>query len=175
MIKIVENTLRDGSYLIDFQFDRNHTADISRGLASLGFEYIEVGHGLGLGAWNKPALGLSKENDSNYIRAAKEAAPEAKIGVFFIPGIGTKEDIDTAIDDGIGFIRVGTNIDTFEKAHDFADYAKQKGLIVAVNLMKSYGVKSYEFTQIATEIDQWQIADAIYLVDSAGCMTPDEV
>lgn len=175
MIKIVENTLRDGSYLIDFQFDKEQTAAITAGLAGLGFEYIEVGHGLGLGAWNNPKAGLAKQSDTEYIQAAKKAAPDAKVGVFFIPGIGTKEDIDKAIDSGISFIRIGNNVDGFERAHDFAVYAKSKGLEVAVNLMKSYGVKSYEFTKIAQEIDRWQVADAIYLVDSAGCMIPEEV
>ncbi|MFY9159883.1 hypothetical protein [Aquirufa ecclesiirivi] len=175
MIKIVENTLRDGSYLIDFQFDKTQTANIVSGISKLGFEYIEVGHGLGLGAWNNVQAGLAKEDDITYIRSAKEAAPFAKIGAFFVPGIGTKEDIDQAYDNGLDFLRVGNNIDSFEKAHDFALYAKSKGMEVAINLMKSYGVKSYEFTKIAQEIDAWQIADVIYLVDSAGCMMPNEV
>lgn len=175
MLNIVENTLRDGSYVIDFQFDKNQTADITKGLHSLGFDFIEVGHGLGLGAWNNPNAGLSKENDETYIRAAKQAAPNASIGVFFIPGIGNKDDMGKAIENGIDFIRIGNNIDTFRNARTFAEYAKSKGLFVAINLMKSYGVKSYEFTKIAKEIDSWQLADVIYLVDSAGCMMPDEV
>jgi 4-hydroxy-2-oxovalerate aldolase len=175
MLTIVENTLRDGSYVIDFQFDKSQTADITKGLAHLGFEFIEVGHGLGLGAWNKPETGLAKESDEAYIRAAKLAAPKAKIGVFFIPGIGTKDDISRAIDSGIDFIRIGNNIDTFERMHNYAEYAKSKGLWVAVNLMKSYGAKSYEFEKISREIDRWALADAIYLIDSAGCMMPNEV
>jgi 4-hydroxy-2-oxovalerate aldolase len=175
MIHIIENTLRDGSYVIDFQFDRKQTAEITRGLAALGFEYIEVGHGLGLGAWNNPKAGLSRENDETYISAAIEAAPDAKIGVFFIPGIGTMEDMDKAIDLGIRFIRIGSNVDTFRNTEKFADHARKAGLTVAVNLMKSYAVKSYEFTTIAREIDRWNLVDAIYLVDSAGCMMPDEV
>jgi len=175
MITIVENTLRDGSYAIDFQFDKNQTAEITSGLYSLGFSYIEVGHGLGLGAWNNIQVGLSKENDETYIKAAKFAAPNAHIGVFFIPGIGSKNDIDLAIDNGINFIRIGSNVDTFRNTLQFAEYAKGKGLIVAINLMKSYAVKSYEFTTIAKEIDTWDVADVIYLVDSAGCMLPDEV
>ncbi|WP_291726760.1 hypothetical protein [Bernardetia sp.] len=175
MINIVENTLRDGSYVIDFQFDRFQTARITKGLYDLGFEYIEVGHGLGLGAWNNPKTGLSKEDDQTYVRAAKEAAPNAKIGTFFIPNIGTKEDIDKAVDAGISFIRIGNNVDYFERIREYAEYAKKKGLIVGVNLMKSYGVKSYEFTKIVQEIDKWQTSDAIYLVDSAGCMMPHEV
>lgn len=175
LINIIENTLRDGSYVIDFQFDRKQTKTITKGLYELGFKFIEVGHGLGLGAWNKKNIGLSKENDDIYIQSAREAAPNANIGVFFIPGIGSLDDIDRAIDNGINFIRIGSNVDTFKNTEIFARNAKKRGVTVAINLMKSYGVKPYEFTTIAEEIDKWGIADVIYLVDSAGCMMPQQV
>ncbi|MBC7451628.1 MAG: 4-hydroxy-2-oxovalerate aldolase [Cytophagales bacterium] len=175
MINIVENTLRDGSYVIDFQFNSKQTEDISSGLSKLGFKLIEVGHGLGLGAWNNPKAGLSRENDETYIRSAIQGAPNAEIGVFFIPGIGTIEDMDKAIDLGIKFIRIGSNVDTYANTLKFAEHAKKRGMLVAINLMKSYGVKSYEFTTIAKDIDTWKLADAIYLVDSAGCMMPQDV
>lgn len=175
MIHFVENTLRDGSYVIDFQFNGKQTYQITKGLHELGFQNIEVGHGLGLGAWNQPKIGLAKENDRTYIQSAKKAAPSADIVAFFIPGIGTEADIDIAVEEGLSFLRVGTNVDTFEKAYHYAAYAKRKGLKVAINLMKSYGVKSYEFTQIAQKIEKWGVADVIYLVDSAGCMLPHEV
>ncbi len=175
MITIIENTLRDGSYVIDFQFDEIQTYNITKGLSDLGFDFIEVGHGLGLGAWNKPECGLAKENDEVYIMAALKAAPNSNIGVFFIPGIGTIEELERAIDLGISFVRIGCNVDSFKKMHSFAEYAKKRGIFVAGNLMKSYAVKSYEFTQIAKEINQWGFVDVVYLVDSAGCMTPNEV
>jgi len=175
LINIVENTLRDGSYVIDFQFDKYQTSNITKRLSELGFNMIEVGHGLGLGAWNNPLAGLSKENDAAYISAAVEAAPNAKVGVFFIPGIGTLDDMDKAIDLGIKFIRIGSNVDTYNNTLKFVEHAKKRGLFIAVNLMKSYGVKSYEFTKIVKDIDTWGIADVVYLVDSAGCMLPNEV
>src|SRR5687768_11796614 len=108
MINIVENTLRDGSYVVDFQFTSQNTYDITKGLRDLGFKMIEVGHGLGLGAWNNPKAGLSKQTDEEYIRAAREAAKNAAIGVFFIPGIGTHDDILKAKNAGIDFIRIGS-------------------------------------------------------------------
>ena len=175
MINIVENTLRDGSYVVDFQFTSKNTYDLTKGLADLGFKMIEIGHGLGLGAWNNPKAGLSKENDEEYIKAARKAAPNASIGVFFIPGVGTKDDIYKAKEAGIDFIRIGSNIDNFKITREYLDYSKQLGLFSAINLMKSYAVKSYEFTKIVQEIDRWQLADVIYLVDSAGCMMPEEV
>jgi 4-hydroxy-2-oxovalerate aldolase len=175
VINIVENTLRDGSYVVDFQFTSKNTYDLTKGLDDLGFKMIEVGHGLGLGAWNNPKAGLSKENDEGYIQAAREAAKNATIGVFFIPGIGTNDDILKAKDAGIDFIRIGSNIDNFRVTRNSLQYAKKLGLFSAINLMKSYAVKSYEFTKIVQEIDSWQAADVIYLVDSAGCMMPEEV
>lgn len=175
MISIIENTLRDGSYTLDFQMTKEHTRDITKGLSSVGFKMIEVGHGLGLGAYNNPKTGLSKENDTDYILSAKEVAGDAKISAFFIPGIGTKEDIKNAADLGLDIIRIGINVNEFEKSREYAEYAKSLGLFVGINMMKSYAVKSYEFSKIAAEIDSWNIAEVIYLVDSAGCMTPDEV
>lgn len=175
MIKIIENTLRDGSYLVDFNIDKDQTSNISGGLSRLGFDFIEVGHGLGLGAYNNIKCGLSKEDDFTYITSAVQVSPNSSIGVFFIPGIGTFEDIDLAISAGIKFIRIGINVDIYKEAKKYIDYAKKKGLFVAINLMKSYGVKSYEFMSIAKNISSWKNVDVIYLVDSAGCMMPDEV
>jgi 4-hydroxy-2-oxovalerate aldolase len=175
MINIVENTLRDGSYAVDFQFTSKNTFDLVKGLEELGFQYIEIGHGLGLGAWKNPKAGLARESDEEYIQSAKKAVKESLIGVFFIPGIGTKDDILKAKEKGIDFIRIGNNIDDFSKIRPYAEYAKSLGLMVCVNLMKSYAVKSYEFARIVSEIDKWQVADVIYLVDSAGGMLPNEV
>ena len=175
MINIIENTLRDGSYVLDFQFTKDQTQSITGGLDDLGFGYIEVGHGLGLGAWNKPHCGLSAENDDTYISAAKAVAPNAKIVAFFIPGIGNEDDIRKAKDNGLDFIRLGTNINTFDKTLPFAKLGKELGLKVAVNLMKSYSVKPYEYSKIVQQIDSWGLADVIYLVDSAGCMMPHEI
>src|SRR5687767_14176120 len=135
MITIVENTLRDGSYVVDFQFTSRNTFDITNGLARLGFKMIEVGHGLGLGAWNNPKAGLSKENDEEYIRAARKAADgNAQIGVFFIPGLGTKDDMKRAKDAGVDFLRIGANIDSFRVTKEYLGYAKELGLFSCINL-----------------------------------------
>lgn len=175
MINIIENTLRDGSYVIDFQFTKEQTEAVVSGLDALNFNFIEVGHGLGLGAWNNPKCGLAAESDEVYITSAKNASSNAQIVAFFIPGIGKKEDIIKAKEYGLDFIRIGVNIDEFRTVKPFAELSKSQGLQVAINLMKSYSMKSYEFSKVVQEIDSWGLADVIYLVDSAGCMTPNEI
>lgn len=52
-IKILDTTLRDGSNAINFQFDRELTQKILSDLEKGGIEWIEMGHGLGLGATKK--------------------------------------------------------------------------------------------------------------------------
>lgn len=175
MVTILENTVRDGSYVVDFQFSVEQSNSIVSGLANHGFKLIEIGHGLGLGVSRHPSIRCAKETDAAYIKGAKQVAGTSKIGVFFIPGIGKLDDIRNAKDCGIDFIRIGANVDCYSEMLEAAQLAKQLDLWVGLNLMKSYAVKSYEFLQIARAIDRWQVGDAIYLVDSAGCMTPEEV
>jgi 4-hydroxy-2-oxovalerate aldolase len=175
MVTIIENTIRDGSYTVNFQLSAVESNLIVKGLDELAFEYIEVGHGLGLGAGKSAATGLAKETDETYIKGAKSVVTNSKVGVFYIPGIGCLDDIHMASDLGVDFIRIGVNIDRYSDMFTAAKLVKEKGLWLGLNLMKSYAVKSYEFLKIVKEIDSWGLADAIYLVDSAGGMRPDEV
>ena len=92
---ILDVTLRDGSYLIDFQFTAEDTATIAAALESIGFRWIEVGHGLGLNA-SQSGKGMAAATDEEYMEAAAQALEHAKWGMFFIPGIGREEDIRLA-------------------------------------------------------------------------------
>jgi len=93
MVTIIENTVRDGSYAVNFQLSQAESNFIIKGLDKLGFEYIEVGHGLGLGAGKSTHTGLAKETDETYIKGAKSVVTNSKVGVFYIPGIGKLDDI----------------------------------------------------------------------------------
>src|SRR3984893_9610352 len=73
-VEILECTLRDGSYAVDFKFTENDTAILAGVLGRLGFRWIEVGHGVGLGAM-KAGKGAMPATDERLIEAAKRAAP----------------------------------------------------------------------------------------------------
>src|ERR1700752_3724143 len=99
---ILEVTLRDGSYLIDFQFTAEDTATIAAALEGIGFRWIEIGHGLGLNA-SQAGKGMAAATDEEYLDAASQAIEHAKWGMFFIPGIGREEDIRIAASYGMSF------------------------------------------------------------------------
>ncbi len=170
---ILEVTLRDGSYLIDFQFTAEDTATTAAALESIGFRWIEVGHGLGLNA-SQAGKGMAAATDEEYMEAAAQALDHAKWGMFFIPGIGREEDIRLAASFGMGFLRIGTNVTEAAQAEPYIALAKELGLIVSYNAMKSYAVSPAEFGAVVAKVNSWG-ADIACLVDSAGSMDPDSV
>ena len=171
---LLDCTLRDGGYAVNFQFTKRDTARLCAAIEQAGIDYIEIGHGLGLGA-SGARYGVAFESDEDYMTAAAENVKRAKWGTFFIPGVGSAEDITKALDFGMGFLRIGSEVENWREMQPFAYQAKAAGLIVCANLMKTYSVDPQQAASVAKEINRWGTCDAIYVVDSAGCMMPEDV
>lgn len=171
--QILDTTIRDGSYAVDFKFTCSDVKDIVSRLVKLGIEYIEIGHGLGLNA-SSPERGESLFSDTEYIKAAKSCSENSKLGVFCIPGIARIEDLVQAKENGISFIRIGVTVEDFDSAIEYISAAKNIGLTVMVNFMKSYAVSPEEFAEAAYSAHKMG-AECVYLVDSAGCMLPEDI
>lgn len=172
-IKIMDVTLRDGSYANNFQFSLAQQRIISTSLEELGLEYIEIGHGMGLSA-SSPQNGVALHTDEEYLEMAQKTLKKAKYGMFCIPGIASLEDVEKAAKYGASFIRIGTNVTEVEKAEPYIKKAKELGMIVMSNYMKVYA-KSPSFVAEQVKKSESYGADYVYIVDSAGCMLPDEI
>ena len=167
--KIMDVTLRDGSYAINFQFSDADTRNITRDLSNAGIRYVEIGHGMGLRA-SSEKNGLSLCSDEEYLEAAQEAAGDAKYGMFCIPGNADVKDLSILKKYGASFVRIGTNVNEVEKSEKYIKYAKDLGLEVFANYMKSYCATPEQF-QKDVELSSSYGADCVYIVDSAGSMT----
>lgn len=170
---IIDNTIRDGSYAVDFKFSLKDVKIIASKLSKLGLEYIEVGHGMGLNA-SSDKYGIALESDVDYIKTAIKAAPDSKIGIFCIPGIAKLKDVESAIKNGISFIRIGTTVDQLENVKPFIKYAHSKCIEVFVNFMKTYTYLPDDFGKGAAKVEHYG-ADGVYIVDSAGMMMPEDI
>jgi 4-hydroxy 2-oxovalerate aldolase len=172
-VNVLDNTLRDGSYAVDFSFTATDTATICTALERAGVRDIEVGHGAGLGATARgdhPAAATDEE----YLRAARSALTTSRLGMFCIPGIARLDDIDLAADHGLDFVRIGTDVTRVAESRSYVERAKQRGLFTTANLMKSYAVPPTRFAEAAAQSAGFG-ADVVYLVDSAGSMFPEDV
>ncbi|MCM1498454.1 MAG: hypothetical protein NC124_08300 [Clostridium sp.] len=172
-MKILDTTVRDGSYAVDFKFSCKDVRDLVARSEKIGLEYIEIGHGLGLNA-SSAEYGYSLQTDVEYMQAARAAAEHAKLGFFCIPGIARLEDIAIAKAHGMDFIRVGVNVNEYQKAFPYLKYAHKAGVEVFVNFMKTYTATYEEFALASKEAYEYGV-ECVYIVDSAGCMNTEEI
>jgi 4-hydroxy 2-oxovalerate aldolase len=173
MLRILDTTLRDGSYAVDFSFSLEDVKQITRKLEKSGIEFIEIGHGLGFSAQNK-GYGKSPHTDIEYIQAAREATSDAHLGMFCIPEIAEVDNIDSGARAGLTFVRVGADIDKIEGMEPYIRRAKKRNMLTMANFMKSYAIPPSELAQKAIVVESFG-ADIIYIADSAGFLTPDQL
>ncbi len=172
-VNLLEVTLRDGSYAINFSFSAQDTAILCKELEDVGMKYIEIGHGVGLNASNQ-GYGKAAQTDEEYMIAAEKTLKKSKYGMFCIPGIARLEDIDLAHRHNMGFIRIGTNITEVRKSEEYIKRAKKYKMFTAANYMKSYALPPEKFAEQVKLSVKYGV-DMIYIVDSAGGMFADDI
>ena len=173
MTQILDCTLRDGSYVINFKFSKNDTKEILSKLTIAGIKYIEIGHGLGLRAYKNTNY-KSIATDKELMKVAEKLSLNTNWGMFCIPGIAELQDVRQLSNYGGKFIRIGSNIEDYKKQTKFIEFSKKNNLLVCSNLMKSYCITPKRFGMYAKHFEKVG-ADVIYLVDSAGGMFPEEI
>lgn len=170
-MNIIDCTIRDGSYATNYNWNKEDLKKIVSTLSKNGIRYIEIGNGTGLGAFRKLREALS---DQEYFKNTIPFKGNSLIGAFFIPGIGTKEDILVFREAGGDFIRIGANATEMYKTYDYITFAKSLGLKVFSNLMKTYAISTYQLIMYAQSLVELGV-DGIYVVDSAGGMLPKQI
>lgn len=172
-MRILDTTIRDGSYAVDFKFSCKDVKDIVGKSQRIGIEYIEIGHGQGLNA-SSAEHGVSLQSDEEYMDAAREVADRSKLGFFCIPQIARLEDINTAHEHKMDFIRIGVTVDDYDKAKPYIEQCLTKGMEVFVNFMKTYSASPARFAQAAKDAAQRGVG-TVYIVDSAGSMSAEDI
>lgn len=172
---ILDVTLRDGGYEVDFQFSRTDVRKVGHALEDAGVKYIEIGHGQGLNASN-PTNGLALRTDLEYMSAAQEALTTSHFGFFCIPTFARISDLDLLKDNGGYFVRVGANANksSILETLPFIEHAREIGLKVFANYMKTYVAAPKEFEELAS-LSISAGAQCLSIVDSAGCMMPKDI
>lgn len=167
---VLDTTLRDGSYVNNFQFSSQTTADWCAKLDENGIDYIEVGHGIGLKA-SERGYGRALHTDLEYMTAANRAVKKSKWGIFAIPGICNLDDLNIFDKVTPHFVRLGVGFDNINILPKFIESLKSRNIECCVNFLKSHTQSPMAFSDVARKVYDMG-ADLIYIVDSAGNMTP---
>ncbi len=134
---------------------------------------IEVTHGDGLGG-SSFNYGFSKTPEQELIKLAAETAKEAKIAFLMLPGVGTKEDIKEAQNNGGSICRIATHCTEADVSIQHFGLARELGLETVGFLMMSHTIPPEKLAEQARIM-----ADAgcqcVYVVDSAGALVLEGV
>lgn len=172
-IIITDTTLRDGSHSVRHQFNLEDIKGIVGALDAAKIDIIEVGHGDGL-AGSTCNYGFSAVPEMDMVRAAAQAAKQARVAVLLIPGIGTVPDLVLAKEAGASVVRVATHVTEADISHEHIAAAKKMGFFVVGFLMMAHRASARRVLEEALKMQGYG-ADVVYATDSAGALLPDGV
>jgi len=171
--RLIDSTLRDGSHAISHQYTVDQVVSVVKGLDAAGVQVIEVTHGDGL-AGSSFNYGFSAVDEMKLIEAAVQATTDAEIAVLLVPGIGTLDELRRARDLGVGVVRVAVHCTEADITQQHIAIAKDLGMEAIGFLMMSHMNTPKGLLEQARLMESFG-ADTVYIADSAGAMTTNEV
>lgn len=171
-IRVTDSSLRDGSHAKQHQFTVDHVRSIVGALDGAGVPVIEVTHGDGLGG-SSFNYGFSHTPEQELIKAAVETADRAKIAFLMLPGLGVKDDIRAAADNGASICRIATHCTEADIAVQHFGLARELGLETVGFLMMAHSSPPEELAkQARVMVDAG--CQCVYVVDSAGALVLEQ-
>jgi 4-hydroxy 2-oxovalerate aldolase len=172
-LRVTDTSLRDGSHHKRHQFTGEEVRAIVGALDDAGVPVIEVTHGDGLGG-SSFNYGFSKTPEQELITIAAQTARTAKIAVLMLPGVGVKDDIGIAADNGASICRIATHCTEADISIQHFGLARERGLETVGFLMMSHS-QSPEALAKQARIMVDAGCQCVYVVDSAGALVLDQV
>ena len=171
--RLIDSTLRDGSHAISHQYFADDVIRIVQGLDAAGVQVIEIAHGDGLGG-SSFNYGFSAVPEMELIARACEATTNAEIACLLLPGIGIADDLRQVSELGVKVARIAVHCTEADITAQHIKVAKDLGM-EAIGFMMMAHMNSPEGLVEQAQLMQSYGADTIYIADSAGAMTTEDI
>lgn len=172
-VRLHDMCLRDGMHAKQHQISLDQMIAVAEGLDAAGVSLIEVTHGDGLGG-SSINYGFPKHTDQEYLEAVVPRMKRAQISALLLPGIGTVDHLEMAVDVGVGTIRVATHCTEADVAEQHIGMARKLGVDTVGFLMMAHMVTPEQLLEQGRLMESYG-AQCVYCTDSAGFMLPDDV
>jgi len=172
-LTICDATLRDGSHAYNHKITEEQIKTYAQAAEESGFNYLEVGHGNGLGA-SSLQVGVSLVSDEEMLKSAKNVLRNTKLSVHVIPGFATlQRDIEPAIKLGVDLFRIGCHCTEADISQRHISFVRSAGKEAWGVLMMSHMASAEILLEECKKMQSYG-AQGIVLMDSAGSYTPYE-
>lgn len=171
-VELLDCTLRDGMYAVDFQLDEAFVTQLLARLNETPVPKVEVGHGLGIEA-ERTGITACNINHYQWCEIAGSMLTNKPWGMFAQPEFTRLDTVAELSNRGMSFVRVGMEPD---KVGDNLDYLERvTGLCdhVYLNLMKSSATPLPQLLEMLEGVSS--ALAGVYVVDSYGAMLPSDV
>jgi 4-hydroxy 2-oxovalerate aldolase len=172
-VRIIDNSMRDGSHAVRHQFTLEDVTAIASALDNAGVPAVEVSHGDGL-AGSTIQYGWALKSDEEKLEAASKVMKRSVLSVLLIPGVGTRQDLQKAVKYGAKISRIAVHCTEADISEQHIGMSKDMGMEAMGLLMMSHMEKPPKLIEQAKMLESYG-ADVVYLMDSAGAMLPDDV
>jgi 4-hydroxy 2-oxovalerate aldolase len=180
-LNIIECTLRDGGYHLNWNFDdefvKNYikvTEDLNIKNIEFGFRFFENNK------WNGEYAFTTEETLNRF-----EFKKTTKVGVMVFSGqVFTNSKFDESkfnflfplskSESRLDFVRIATYPEGLDETYEIAKKLIQKGFQVSINLMQIHRVNKKQLAEFAINSKKINL-DSIYFADSVGCLNPIDV
>jgi 4-hydroxy 2-oxovalerate aldolase len=171
-VELLDCTLRDGSYAVDFQFDEQFVTHLLSRLNQTPVSKIEIGHGIGIEA---ESTGIKPCNIGRirWCEIAASTLTNKPWGMFAQPEFTQLGTVAELVRQGMSFVRVGMEPDRVPQHLDYLARVTDLCGEVYLNLMKSSATPLPELIRLLDGVGP-EIA-GVYVVDSYGAMLPTDV
>jgi 4-hydroxy 2-oxovalerate aldolase len=171
---ISDATLRDGNHAVSHGISEQNIRNYSGWADSAGADWVEVGHGNGLGA-SSFHIGKAAVSDEVALTSARSSLKRASLSVHVMPGIASiGRDINRAIDLGVEVFRIASHCTEANTTLRYIEYVREQERHAVGVLMMSHMTSPIEFLEEA-KLMQDAGAEALMLMDSAGALSPIEI
>lgn len=173
-IIVTDPTLRDGSHACSHKISVEQIRRYATAAEAARLDYLEVGHGNGLGA-SSLQVGLSLVPEVEMLRTARECLRHTGLSVHVMPGFATAHrEIANAVEAGVDLFRVGSHCTEADLTQRHIGYVRNAGKEAWGILMMTHMASRDVLLEESKKMQSYG-AQGIVLMDSAGAAVPDDV
>lgn len=170
-IQLIDTTVREAGFLISHQWEAQQVTDLAQESERCGFPYAEICHGCGIGGFRRGYPGL--HHDIDLLKAARKTAKRLKFSVYLDPGPHSVTELEL-ISDHFELGKVGVNATTVDSVQEHVKRLKGLKKTVALQLLRVHRLSTERVASAARQAEDLG-ADIVFIVDSYGSMSSDEV